>query len=108
MIETQSLQALCAHINHFSASTEWRWKALPIVTWEFGTVREYHNARAELRMAIARDMSLTGSDSPIRAVNSACEEFDCYGVTFRLVCKEMTMTVRGPIGVVELMKRASE
>lgn len=96
------LATLCADISHFGDEQNWRFKAMPVISYEFATIKEFCEAVFALEQMLRTDPSTQASGISLRIVGSHTREIDCCGVTFRLICHEQVMTVRGPYGAAEL------
>jgi hypothetical protein len=94
------IMRLCDSVGDFSRSNDWRFKAKPVIVWEFSTIGEYARARMDILRAMQDLLKFSRTDDGWqRAISSEVTEIDCMGVTFRLVCAEKTMTPKGPYGV---------
>lgn len=90
---------LCREVDTFSRSADFRFKALPIVSWEFGDLSDFLRARAALMRAIEPQMKMTTrGDDLLRKKDDNTVEIDCHGITFRLTCHVKMMTPHGPRG----------
>ncbi len=98
-MEADDIIRICREVSQFSQLANFRFKALPIVAWEFADLRDFMNARAALMRAIEPVMMMTtrGGDL-LRKVDDSTVEIDCHGVTFRLTCHQKVMTQHGPRG----------
>jgi hypothetical protein len=87
--DADDVRRACAEVRGFSQKANWRWKALPILTWEFADRHVFDNARATLRRALDKDL-VPGSIQAVERLNQPNHsEIDAYGVTFRLQFKEV-------------------
>lgn len=98
MIDTNDIKRLCYSLHVFSRKSEWCWGTLPVVVYEFSTIKDFMAARSDLIMAI----EIERLDSSARSPAPHIEEIDCNGVTFRLVCREVMQTERGCFGAAEV------
>ena len=94
------IRQLCAYVRHLSNKAHWQWKGLPVICWEFATIEDFVQARAELLSALTPMM--LDMKNATRRISSEISEIDCHGVTFRLICKQRLMTTHGPYGASEL------
>lgn len=93
---------VCATVGEFSRMANWRWKALPIVEWEFPTISEFARARAQILQAVT-PLMVYGENNWQRSMDANTLEIDCHGVTFRLVCRERMATPHGSYGAAEII-----
>lgn len=100
MIDAIDIKRVCAAAAHFSAKAGLRFKAMPVLVWEFGAISEFMEARANLMMAITPEMQ--GGRVRTKKICSEVEEIDCHGITLRLVCKEKVMHMTGPYGATDI------
>lgn len=97
------LANLCSHVSDFAHINQWRREACPVIAFEFTSMSDYFAAKTSLARMIM--------DEPHYAISSALQkrfervissdtcELDCYGVTFRLICKSKIDTEYGARGV---------
>ena len=89
MVSFDAIVRMCAGVHGFSRMAGWRWKALPVIQWEFSTLSEFARAVVELREAIAPQMLHARSDAEWqRATHQDTFEIEAHGVMLRLVCAE--------------------
>lgn len=87
--EGTDVRAACAAIQRFSQKANWRWKGLPVLTWEFADRAQFEEARATLKMALDKEL-LPSSPNAIERINKTNQsDIDCFGVTFRLFFREV-------------------
>lgn len=91
---------ICHSVSDFSKRENYTYKALPVIVWEFETIADFAHAKAELTRAIHEWQPHTSGFARLKAPDRC--ELDCYGVTFRLICKQVLMTPHGPFGAAEL------
>ena len=76
---------------------------MPVLQWEFASIADYHRARCDLLRALEPELRfMVKGGEHFRKVSDDVEELDCYGTTFRLICKQKIMTPRGPFGAAEM------
>jgi hypothetical protein len=85
---------LCNRVYRFQALQNWRFKALPVISWEFPDVGEFFAARAMLERAINASRQPFAVDM-IRLPDRSTVEMDVCGVTFRLSCPAIYTTADG-------------
>lgn len=95
-ITQEDIFRLCATIADFSHKADLRWRAMPVVAWEFATLGEYACALVAVRQAIPVHEQCQ------RVVAPHIYELDAYGVTFRLICKAKVASARGPYAATEI------
>lgn len=97
------LAQLSAQISNFSRKHNYRWKACPVICWEFATLNDYFHARADLEQAICSEPYYAATPRQFtRTLSPDTCELDCYGVTFRLTCLQRMMTPAGERGANQL------
>lgn len=98
-MDDQDIIRICREVSLFSKQAHFRFKALPVVAWDFADLSDFMNARVALMRAIEPQMMMTtrGGDL-LRKVDDFTVEIDCHGVTFRLSCHQKVMTRHGPRG----------
>ena len=85
-IDTQDIIKVCGTISDFVKNADMRFKALPVLAFEFVDMSSFMSARMNFLQAIEPQLIYpTGKG---RRVDDHTEEFDCYGVTVRLICRE--------------------
>lgn len=104
MLTSDHIKQLCATVRHFSRLANWNWQAMPVIMYEFASMRAFHEARADILEA-TKNMHLDSRNIATRIISSEIEEIDCNGITFRLVCRERVMTTNGPYGAAELKRQ---
>ena len=52
-MEINHLSALCNHVSDFGARENWRFKAMPVVVWEFASINDFMEARVALGRMLA-------------------------------------------------------
>jgi hypothetical protein len=93
---------LCSHIADFQTRQGWDFKALPVITWEFGSISDFMNAKAQLMQQIVFTRQYHAQGAMERMLDPHTCELDCCGVTFRLRCLAVLDTEHGPFGAAEL------
>lgn len=93
---------LCAAASELGRSADWTWTGKPVLCWEFATINDFSHARADLLASISPELALADRRSMERLVSSDVAEIDCYGITFRLVCKQRIVMREGPYGAAEI------
>jgi hypothetical protein len=102
-MDDQDVIRICREVDLFSRIAKFRFKALPVVAWEFADLRDFMNARVALMRAIEPQMlMMTRGRDLLRKVDDSTVEIDCHGVTFRLTCHQRIMTKHGPRGAAHL------
>lgn len=99
-MELDDILRLSAEVSQFSRKNDLRWEAQPVITWTFADMRDFMNARRKLQRALSNQATV--KDGRTRKVSSDSVEIDCYGVTFRLTCKQKVMTKHGPFGAADM------
>lgn len=97
MINIDMVKQLCAEARRFSVQADWKWVALPVMQWEFADIGQFAIAKMQLLQVIEPIMmpmmrnpaDWQRTDGPDRF------EIDCYGITFRLVCRQRIATSGG-------------
>src|SRR5262249_37458911 len=102
VMDTDKLALLCTHINNFGQWHNWRFKAVPVILWEFSSVGDFANAVSQLSECMHKRWPEV-SGQIMRQVSPSCIEIDACGVIFRLVCLDIRMTERGPMGAADLV-----
>lgn len=82
----------------FGARENWRFKALPIITFEFSTLGDFARAKMEMLQCTRAMLFMFDEKSQTRMFQDDTFEMDIHGVTVRLVCTQIMMTPQGPIG----------
>lgn len=100
-MEINHLSALCNHVSDFGARENWRFKAMPVIVWEFASINDFMDARVGLERMLIKTPPYT-LDALLRSPAPHLCEIDCCGITFRLVCREVLMTEHGPYGAAEI------
>lgn len=90
-MEIEHLTAICNHVRSFQARSGWEFKSLPILTFEFPTIVEFHDAKEQLFRCIMPELRGRDGRQIERLIGDDTCELDCYNVTFRLVCKQRIM-----------------
>jgi hypothetical protein len=96
------LHRLCAQVADFGVLHDWRFKARPTIVWEFATLSDFAGAQFALERCILEMCPYLTSRQITRSPHPGMMELDCHGVTFRLVCDQITMTPDGPFGAAEI------
>lgn len=94
MLEFDDVVRVCAEVHQFGRVAGLRFKALPIIQWEFADKSEFFNADAALQRALAAVLIYSDGRGARREMfPQGVVEFDCHGVTFRLICKAVAADV---------------
>jgi hypothetical protein len=103
-LEAKDIMEVCRRVMMLGRIANWQFKGLPVMQWEFADISDYHRARKDLMIAMAPELRgmVRDADRLFRRVSDDVEELDCYGVTFRLICKQKMMTRSGPYGAADL------
>lgn len=72
-------------MRDFGDRQNWQFKGLPVLVWEFGPVEDFIAAQRELMQCIAPHM--VPGENLAKIIGPDICEVDCFGVTFRLICK---------------------
>lgn len=88
-MKLNDLIRLCHEVDRASKINNWQFVGMPVIVWEFPTINEFVHAREELISAIveSKQFQHLAGDGYKRILGDDTTEVDCYGVTFRLVCK---------------------
>jgi hypothetical protein len=100
----QSIGRLCHEVNFFSNYNAWHWKGTPVIEWEFADIHDFMFAKCAL---LQNNDLLFRVISAVRSPAPHIWEIDCCNVTFRLICRAVLMTERGPYGAAEIKFDAS-
>lgn len=92
-------------VSRLAAMQQWQFSAVPVICFEFSTMRDFFHAKMQLEQMIA-ELPLYASfpkarDVFTRPISPDTLELDCMGVTFRLTCLERLDTPAGPMGAAE-------
>lgn len=97
---SDDIKRICFEVRRLSHAAHWDMKGLPVIVWQFATIGDFASARRDLLMAMTADVAPAGSERE-RLVSGEVTELECYGVIFRLVCAQQSMTRSGPLGANE-------
>lgn len=105
-VTAEEIARLCHEASLFSSSAGWTFKALPVMQWEFPTIGDFARARVQLIRAISPLMVAERNEAAWqRATSPSTFEIDCYGITFRLVCKQILATPARNFGAAQILYR---
>lgn len=94
MFEFNDVIRACAEVHQLGRIAGLRFKALPIIQWEFADKSEFFNADAALQRALSTVLThKDGRGDRREMLPQGVVEFDCHGVTFRLICKAIAADV---------------
>ena len=104
MVDIDMVKRICAETRRFSMQANWKWVALPVMQWEFADIGQFAIARMQLLQALEPHMLAMQSPSDWQRTDGPDRfEIDCYGVTFRLVCRQRIATPGGKtVGAAEV------
>ena len=99
------IRQLCAEVEAFSKAQRWRWKANPVLVYEFADQSDFVDAHAALLEALVGEPYVLGAAMQ-RKITSHSVEIDCYGITLRLSCKRAL--VGSPCRETEVIRRKDD
>jgi hypothetical protein len=95
MFDAEEIRKTCYTVMRLGKEADLQFQALPVIQWEFADKSNFFRAEAALKQALDREMTHVVMDYQRREIlRSGVIEFDCYGVTFRLICKTIAVDVR--------------
>jgi hypothetical protein len=95
MFNAEEIRKTCYTVMRLGKLAQLQFKALPVIQWEFADKSNFFRAEAALKQALDREMTHVVMDYQRREMpRVGVVEFDCYGVTFRLICKTIAVDVR--------------
>jgi hypothetical protein len=95
MFNAEEIRKTCYTVMRLGKLAQLQFKALPVIQWEFADKSNFFRAEAALKQALDREMTHVVMDYQRREMpRVGVVEFDCYGVTFRLICKAIAVDVR--------------
>lgn len=97
-LEIEHIKQVCYEVRNFSDRSGLRFRAMPVIEWEFADIHEYMRARVMLKQCLTPDLIAAQVVSGPRVINPHCEEIELFGVTFRLICHQMLHTPYGEVG----------
>lgn len=97
-LNLEDIERLCDRVAHFSGKAGLRFKAMPVIEWEFASIDEYMRARAMLMSVLTPDLVNASAARTPRPASSHVEEIEIFNVTFRLICRQMLATPYGTVG----------
>lgn len=104
-IDIDDIERLCAEARRLSTKANWAFKALPVMEWTFPTIGDFARAKMQVQRALTPRMGLTSEGAWQRAVSPSTFEVDYYGITFRLICREVLATPQGNYGAAQILYR---
>lgn len=107
-IDMDDIGRLCAEARRLSTKAGWRFKALPVMEWTFPTIGDFVRAKVQVQRALLPHMAPTRDQAWQRIVSPSSFEIDYYGITFRLVCREVLATPQGNYGAAQVQCREAK
>jgi hypothetical protein len=95
---------LCHAVERFGAKQGWRFKALPVITWEFADFHDFAFARQALCDAIRASFPSKLITELETIINPNAVRIEAVRCTFILTCHVTFDLGRGPTGAAEMVE----